>query len=327
MGNSGNGNLSKARKEKNDEFYTQYSDIEKELVHYVDHFSGKVVYLNCDDPEWSEFWRFFNDKFDEYGLAGLICTHYTGILKPGEKSYALERGADGRTVRTELEGDGDFRSAECVELLKRSDIVVGNAPFSLFREYVAQLTEHDKKFLVIGNTNAITYKEVWPLIQSGRLWLGSSPSFMGFRVPDDSDPRHTRYWEEADGSKWRSLGNGAWFTNLDHARRHEELPLWKKYTPEEYPKYDNYDAINVNRVKEIPVDYDGAIGVPITFLGKWNPEQFEIVGMFKSGQFGRDIGADVVPVMVNGKLKKATEPVVRGKLSYARILVKRKNVG
>ncbi|MDN6373623.1 MAG: adenine-specific methyltransferase EcoRI family protein [Brevibacterium aurantiacum] len=279
--------LSSARRAKNDEFYTRLEDIENELRHYRQHFRGKTVLLNCDDPETSNFWFFFSRNFDFLGLERLISTHYTGLGSDNPPpSYVLELRRDlsggavdpTQPIRTDLKGDGDFRSDECVELLKQSDVVVTNPPFSLFREYVGQLVEHDKKFLVIGNMNAITYKELWPLIERGEMWLGSMPSFMGFKVPASSEPRSTRFWVDEVGQKWRSLGNACWFTNLDHDRRHEKLRLFRKYSPEKYPKYDNYDGINVDKVVDIPVDYDGAMGVPITFLGKHNPEQFEIVG-------------------------------------------------
>ena len=289
---SGNANLHKARKARQDEFYTRIEDVEAELWHYREHFRGKTVYLNCDDPRYSAFWRYFCLRFGELGLEKLIATHYTGVTEPGQPSFKIEalRGRDDTAgdgikyvdpetggVRTALDGDGDFRSDECVELLKQSDIVVTNPPFSLFREYVAQLVEYNKKFVIIGNMNAITYKEIWPLIQDSRLWLGvQSPKrfIVGDTMPDKAGQTINQL-----GKREQAFGNILWFTNLDHAKRHEELPLWKCYTPEEYPKYDEVGAINVDKVKEIPQDYDGAMGVPITFLDKWNPEQFEIVGL------------------------------------------------
>ena len=182
-----------------------------------------------------------------------------------------------------LKGDGDFRSKECIELLKEADIVVTNPPFSLFREYVAQLMEYEKKFLIIGNQNNVTYKEIFPLLMQNKIWLGYKSGDMAFKVPADSEPRVTRYWEDEQGQKWRSLGNICWFTNLDHKKRHEDLILYKTYSPEEYPKYDNFDAINVNKTEDIPMDYNGAMGVPITFLDKYNPEQFEILGLTQLG--------------------------------------------
>ena len=320
----GNSNLHSARRAKNDEFYTRIEDVEAELYHYRDKFEDKVVYLNCDDPRWSAFWRYFALNFQHLGLKRLIATHYTGVVEPGAPSFMLEilRGRDedpatGRIgvdsgVETALEGDGDFRSAECVELLKQSDIVVGNPPFSIFREFIAQIMAHQKQFLVIGNMNAITYKEIWPLVQGNRLWLGVSRTGVGqmwFRVLDDAPDKKGQIIE--DGVRYQTIGNSAWFTNMDHARRHEELPLWKKYSPEEYPRYDNYDAINVNKVKEIPADYDGVIGVPITFLGKWNPEQFEIVGC--SYGYGRPAGwAESINMA----------PAVAGKNMYKRVLIR-----
>lgn len=323
---SKNSNLQRARRAKNDEFYTRIEDVEAELWHYRDHFRGKTVYLNCDNPRWSAFWWYFCLQFGELGLERLIATHYTGVTDPGQPSFKIEaiRGRDDTTgdgikyvdpetggVQTALEGDGDFRSDECVELLEQSDIVVTNPPFSLFREYVAQLVAHEKKFVILGNMNAITYKEVWPLVQQGKLWFGPSISSgdRPFGVPDAYPLEAAGCWIDDEGQKWIRVKGVRWFTNLDHAKRHEELPLWKRYTPEEYPKYDNYDAINVNKVKEIPQDYDGEIGVPITFLDKWNPDQFEILGLANSA---RHLG----PI--------AWRTVVRGKKIYNRILVRRK---
>lgn len=300
---TGNNNLHSARRAKNDEFYTRIEDVEAELYHYRDKFKDQTVYLNCDDPRWSAFWRYFALNFQHLGLKRLIATHYTGVVEPGAPSFMLEilRGRDedpatGRIgvdsgVETALEGDGDFRSDECVELLKQSDIVVTNPPFSLFREYVAQLVEHEKKFVVIGNMNAITYKENWPLIQANQMWLGATSFNTGmyFLVPEDFEYSASYKFErEMNGKAVGRVAGVCWFTNMDQPRRHDELPLWKKYSPEEYPRYDNYDAINVDKVKEIPVDYDGVMGVPITFLDKWNPEQFELVG-FRYGDDGKDL--------------------------------------
>lgn len=279
---SGNANLHKARKARLDEFYTRLEDVEAELQHYPNAFRGKVVYLNCDDPS-SAFWKYFADRFAALGLKELVATKYPeGLL------YRL-KSAGGAVEVVELEGDGDFRSPECVEVLKQSDVVVTNPPFSKFRALIGQLMEYGKKFLLLGNINAITYKEVWPLIQAGKLWLGGTPGYLAFRVPADSPPKSTRFWIDEEGCKWRSLGNGAWFTNLDCHRRHQPLPLTKKYTSDDFPKYSNYDAINVDKVKDIPADYDGVMGVPITFLGKWDPEQFEIAGFYygDDGQFLR----------------------------------------
>ena len=239
MTQSQNKNLHKAKKEKNDEFYTQLVDIENELKHYKEHFRGKTVLCNCDLPH-SNFIKYFEDNFQELGLKKLL-----------HSGYDKENNT------------GDFRSAECIELLKQADIVVTNPPFSLFREYVNQLVEHDKKFLIIGNQNAITYKEIFKLIKEDKLWTGVSPRGFDFRRPDGSFDNV----------------NATWFTNLDYKQRHEDLILYKKYTSEEFPHYDNYDAINVDKTKDIPLDWAGAMGVPITFLDKYNPEQFEIVSL------------------------------------------------
>ncbi len=311
-----NTNLHAAKRAKNDEFYTRLTDIEAEIRNYFDPimpgsrgsnnrrnpFRGKTVFLNCDNPHWSNLWVYFARKFDELEIDTLISTHYQ---HDGSPSYAMflerdssgvmiDNGVDERGVprgrRQELDGDGDFRSAECVELLERSDVVVTNPPFSLFREYVAQLVEHGKKFLIVGNQNAITYKEIFPLLRDVILWLGVRNGEMAFKVPDDSEPRETRFWIDEGGQKWRSLGNACWFTNLDHKKRHEMLDLYRYYKGNEdaYPRYDNYDAIEVSRVKDIPVDYVGVMGVPITFLDKHNPDQFEIV-KFRHGDDGVDV--------------------------------------
>ena len=277
-----NSNLHAARKARSDEFYTRLEDVEAELQHYPNAFRGKVVYLNCDDDR-SAFWRYFSRHFEELGLKELVATKYPeGLL------FRLKT-VGGTVEVVDMEGDGDFRSPECIEVLKRSDIVVTNPPFSLFRALIEQLSEHGKEFLLLGNLNAVTYKEVWPLIQAGEVWLGGTPSYLAFRVPADSPPKSTRFWIDEEGCKWRSLGNGAWFTNLDYARRRGELVLTKTYTSEEFHNYDNYDAIEVSKVKDIPADYDGVMGVPITFLDKWNPEQFEITGFYygDDGQFLR----------------------------------------
>ena len=257
-------NLRKAKAVKNDEFYTQYIDVAKELMHYKEHFKGKIVLCNCDDPTWSAFWKYFHLNFAELGLKKLISTHYDRE----ETTYKMEyEGGDdndiGAGIKTLLEGNGDFRNQECIDLLDKCDIVVTNPPFSLFRDYVAILMEHKKNFLIIGNKNAITYKEFFPLLKDDEVWIGCN-SPIEFSTPA--------------GITTKLNGLTRWFTNLDVAKRHEKLILWKQYTPEEYPKYDNYDAINVNKVSEIPCDYDGVMGVPITFISSFNPDQFEILG-------------------------------------------------
>ncbi|QEK00252.1 restriction endonuclease subunit M [Treponema phagedenis] len=300
-----NENLHKAKDAKQDEFYTQLSDIENELKHYREHFKNKTVLCNCDDPRISNFFHYFSYNFEKLGLKRLITTCYKNqerdlfSTQSSEKAIYLEytgekNGGNVPTVEQigvkHLQGDGDFRSSECIELLKQANIVVTNPPFSLFREYVAQLIEYDKKFLIIGNQNAITYKEIFPLIAQNKIWLGYKSGDMSFKVPNYFKPRETRYWEDETGQKWRSMGNVCWYTNLDHNKRHEQLILYKKYYGNEsdYPKYDNYDAINVDKVAEIPDDYDGVMGVPITFLDKYNPEQFEIVA-FRKGNDGKDL--------------------------------------
>lgn len=326
-----NARMHAARKAKNDEFYTQLSDIEKELKNYRDHFRGKTIFLNCDDPEWSNFWVYFRNNFNFLGIQRVIATHYTGISSDSRgPSYALELVRDhagGPTdvdnpIRTELSGDGDFRSDEAIEYLKQSDIVVTNPPFSLFREYVAQLIEHDKKFVILGNINGITYKEIWPLIQSGKMWLGASHFNTGmyFRVPEGFEYGPTYKFERSNGHGERvaRVAGIGWFTNLDHPQRHQEIPLYKRYEddPAAYPKYDNYDAIEVSKVKDIPKDYDGAMGVPITFLGKHNPDQFEIMGCSDNG---------LVPEFIKkAHFKKHNEPFVNGSKRYKRLFIKRK---
>lgn len=282
-----NTSLHQAKKAKQDEFYTQYDDISKEVYEYAgrrgggstNYFEDQVVFLNCDDPEWSNFWQYFYDNFDDLKLARLISTHYD----TQEPTYKMivdrdgERDDDGRIipVTTPLKGNGDFRSGECIDLLDESDIVVTNPPFSLFREYLAQLIEHEKKFLIIGNQNCITYKEVFPLLKDNVMWLGVNNGPMEFEVPssyskirrvDDNDPDNPKYYAK--------LGNICWFTNLDHKRRHSPIPLGKRYDPQDYPPYDNYDAIEVSRVVDIPVDYEPGYLVPVAYRKELEEEGF-----------------------------------------------------
>ncbi len=279
-----NSNLHKAKTEKNDEFYTQLSDVSKELMHYKEHFKGKVVFCNCDDPTWSAFWKYFHLNFSTLGLKKLISTHYDKTEPTYKMEYTGGNDNDIEVgVKTPLEGNGDFRNKECLDLLDEADIVVTNPPFSLFREYVAILMEHEKKFLIIGTLNAVKYKEIFPLFQNNQVWLGANDGDMAFRVPANSEPHKTRYWVDETGQKWRSLGNTIWLTNIDLAKRHEKILLWKNYNSEEFPEYDNYDAIDCSKVANIPVDIDKVIGVPITFFTKYNPEQFEIVGKLSNG--------------------------------------------
>ncbi len=320
---SGNRSLHAANRAKQDEFYTQLSDIEKELRYYRHHFAGKVVYCNCDDPTISNFYRYFHLNFDKLGLGKLITTCYRN-QRPDlfsqhdtESAVGVEYAGDNEHV-FQLERDGDFRSQECVALLKLADIVVTNPPFSLFREYIAQLVEHDKKFLVIGNMNAITYREIFPLIRDNQLWLGRGPAGrdMLFDVPEDyarelvKTKKEGSAYKAVDGVIKGRLGNACWFTNLDHAKRHEELVLYKRYSPKEYPKYDNYDAINVNKTAHIPSDCDGAMGVPISFLDKHNPDQFEVLGMDRS--------------LVKELTGKQSRFRIKGKELYARIVIRHK---
>lgn len=289
-----NRSLVGAKLAKEDEFYTQLSDIERELKHYKRHFKNKTVYLNCDDPRVSNFFHYFSYNFEKLGLKKLIATCYKSqdidlfSLNKSEQAICLvyEGDKDGNMVPDpeeigikQLKGDGDFRSTESIELLKEADIVVTNPPFSLFREYVAQLMQHEKKFLIVGNQNAISYKEIFALIKANRLWLGVNNGDMSFKVPDYYEARPTRFWVDDEGQKWRSLGNAGWFTNLDFAKRHEDLILYKTFDPAVYPRYDNYDAIEVSKVVDIPMDFDGVMGVPLTFLDKYNPDQFEILGL------------------------------------------------
>ena len=300
-----NVSLSNAKRAKNDEFYTQLSDIENELKHYKNHFAGKVVYCNCDDARKSNFFRFFQKKFNDYGLKKLVTTSYN---EDGHGSVLVYEGDtnsngkldDNEVKVSELKGNGDFRSEECIELLKEADIVVTNPPFSLFREYIATLVQYNKKFLVIGNQNAITYKEIFPLIKENKLWTGNN-MVKTFRVPQVTNKNCEVL---PNGEIIAKFGSICWFTNLDIKKRHEEIILYKKYNEEEFPKYDNYDAIEVSKVCEIPKDYDGIIGVPITFLYRYNPSQFEIV-KFRKGDDDKDL-------------------CVNGKCPYFRILIKRK---
>lgn len=307
-----NTNLHKASAAKKDEFYTQLVDIEKELKHYKEQFRGKVVYCNCDDPFESNFFKYFASNFNALGLKKIITTSYVkspivggqlplfeveGLKPSGKEPFKIEikevpdTDGDGainiddvkhllkhdKNIATPLCGNGDFRSDECIELLKQADIVVTNPPFSLFREYVAQLVEYDKKFLIIGNLNAVTYKEVFKLVKKNKLWLGYNNGAKTYLVPNSYEQNNI--FVGADGKKYAKMGNTGWHTNLDIKKRHESLTLYKKYTPEEYPTYDNYNAIEVSKVVEIPMDYNGIIGIPVTFLDKYNPKQFEILGI------------------------------------------------
>ena len=309
-----NRNLHKANQAKKDEFYTQLVDIEKELKHYKDQFKGKVVYCNCDDPFESNFFKYFASNFNALKLKKLITTSYTkSPIVGGQLSLFEVKGLKGKqpfkmeisevpdankdgaiditdvklllksnaNVSQPLKGTGDFRSEECIELLKEADIVVTNPPFSLFREYLAQLMEYNKKFLIIGNVNSITYKECFKFIKDNKMWLGASihSGDREFRVPDDYPLNAAGSRVDSNGHKYIRVKGVRWFTNMDYKERHEIFTLYKSYSSKEYPKYDNYDAINIDKTNDIPKDYYGIMGVPITFLDKYNPGQFEILGI------------------------------------------------
>ena len=318
-----NTNLTDAKKAKNDEFYTRIEDIEKELKYYKDFFRGKVVFCNCGDAIHHNFGKYFSMNFEHLGLKKLICTsfemdgsHGKVAIYEGDKNGNYIPDSDEWTTY-KLEGNGDFRSAECVELLKQSDVVVSNPPFSLFREYVAQLMEYGKKFLIIGNMNAITYKEIFPLIKDNKIWLGVSikSGDRKFYVPDNYPLNASGCGIDENGKRFIRVKGVRWFTNIEDAKRNLSLDLYKKYNPKDYPKYDNYDAINVNKTSDIPCDYDGVMGVPISFLDKYCPTQFEIVGLTSSSRectYGQVIG------------NATTRAMIGGKKIYARILIRRK---
>lgn len=344
-----NSNLRKADGAKNNEFYTQLIDIESELKHYRQHFFGKTILCNCDDPYESNFFKYFAMNFKHLGLKKLIATCYDSspiaytqlslfgegntVFNVNRHAYKLEIteifdfNGDGaidlldvesllknkKYIPTLLKGNGDFRSEECISLLKQADIVVTNPLFSLFREYVAQLMKYDKKFIIIGNVNAITYKEIFPLLKENKMWCGYNfNKTITFEVP----PNYSGTYR--DGKKYCKVPAITWFTNLEISKKHDELILYKKYNPEEYPKYDNYDAINVNKTTDIPYDYSGLMGVPITFLDKYNPEQFEIID-----------GIGRYSILYNEKTKKEKKylSMVNGKALYFRYIIKNKHIG
>lgn len=318
---SANSNLNKAKNAKNDEFYTQLTDIENELMHYKQHFKNKIVLCNCDNPTWSAFWKYFHLNFAELGLKKLISTYYDKTEPTYKMEYTGGNDNDIEVgIKTPLEGNGDFRNQECLDLLDESDIVVTNPPFSLFREYVAVLMEHKKKFIIWGNNNAITHKEFFPLLKENKVWLGYiANKTCVFRLSDEYMKWDERITEQMnDGHKYGKVPAISVFTNLNIQKRHEKLILWKKYTPEEYPKYDNYDAINVNKVSEIPCDYDGVMGVPITFLNKYNPEQFEIIGISASWDETEDMK------IIKTSSSHRHEPVLNNKGMYRRIFIRKK---
>lgn len=334
--------LNKAKYSENtDEWYTDYSAVESELSHYAKEFRDKIVLCNCDDPYESAFSRYFLKNFNALKLTRLICTSYKGsrVLENNqvtddeneklnrESAYVMivEKKSFGNDVYvdddnivsflneynlvTRLKGDGDFQSEECIEYLKEADIVVTNPPFSKFAELFSLIMKHEKRFLLIGNQNAITYKEIFPYIKNGEAWIGYCFGDMKFKVPSDTKPRKTRFWIDENGQKWRSLGNAMWLTNLDNDRKHKELVLTACYDSNKYPYYDNYNAINVSRVADIPMDFPGVMGVPLTYLKYHNDEQFEIIG---EANHGSDNEYDLF------------KPIIDGKEVFKRILIKNK---
>ena len=298
-----NQSLRVATKAKNDEFYTRIEDVSEELKHYRNHFKDKTVFCNCDDPTWSAFWKYFHLNFNELGLKKLISTHYDRE----EPTYKMEYfGEDDNDVEkgtiTPLEGNGDFRNAECIELLKEADIIVTNPPFSLAREYVAQLMEYKKQFLIIGDLNWISYKEIFPLLKDNEIWLGYNG---------------VKQFIQPDGSL-KKFGNKLWYSNLDIPKRHEKLILWKEYSAEEFPKFDNYEAINIDKTAEIPKDYNGVMGVPVTYMNYHNPEQFEIIdGLHRYSLF------DLCGTNEHIRTNRLEATDVNGKSKYFRIIIRR----
>ena len=315
-----NNKLTAAKRAKNDEFFTRYEDIERELVHYHAQLRSKSIYCNCNDL-CAEFWKYFAQNFDVIGLKGLIATSYTQETE--KQAYKIEMWRDDITgeklppVRTPLEGDGDFRSQECVELLKKCDVVVTNPPFSLLREFVAQLAQNNKQFIIVGNQNAVTYRELFPLIKNDEMWLG-----FGFKggAAHFINRVYTDYATASDHQEGMIRVSGVvWFTNIQHGKRNEPLQLVRRYAddPNKYRKYDNYHAINVNKTADIPFDYDGAMGVPITFLDKYCPEQFEILGATESE--GRGFSGGLWDAASG-----VTQPVVGGERIYKRLFIRRR---
>jgi hypothetical protein len=321
-----------AKRGKNDEFYTRLPDIEKELKHYKKHFKGKTVFCNCDDPRVSQFFHYFSYNFEHLGLKKLIATCYQNqnmdffTNNKSKKAIYLEYTGDKNQNKVPdpeeiginyLKGDGDFRSEECIELLKQSDIVVTNPPFSLFREYVGQLEKYEKKFLIIGTWNAISYKEIFPLIKNNKMWIGinSNRNFSGFNVPKHYPSTGTEVLTDENGDRIIKSNQTCWFTNLDVAKRHEELLLHKKYSESEFPTYDNYDAIEVSKTNDIPINFKGLMGVPITFMNKYNPEQFKII-------WTSDRGGDGMLEKYKKKHVRWDAPVVKGAGLYKRIFIK-----
>lgn len=365
-------------RQRQDEFYTQLSLVENELKHYKQHFRGKIVFCNCDDPYESNFFKYFAMNFNSLGLKKLITTCYvsspvTGkefqyyVGKGGQLSFiptdtpvkaenerhpykveiteVTDENGDGRIDLTDVEylmrnrkntmtlldGDGDFRSPECVELLKQADIVVTNPPFSLFREYVALLMTHEKEFIIIGNQNAVAYKDFFPLLAENKIWLGYNSGHFWFKVPDSYEEKKTDFKIDESGQKWRRMGNICWFTNVDIQKRHENMTLFRTYDPAAYPTYDNFDAIEVSKTADIPCDYFGVMGVPITFMSQYSPEQFEIIGLSQKCGFGAasiklyddyaEVRQDGSPTGSSGK-KTNGNPMLPGKPKNGNYYVK-----
>lgn len=312
---SNNKNLQKAKDEKNDEFYTLLSDIEKELIFYKDKLKDKIIYCNCDNPEWSNFYKYFKDNFHILGIKKLISTYY------GKKAYKTIY--DGIKEEKELlKGNGDFKSKECIDILKESDIIITNPAFSCFRDFMTVLIENKKQFLIIGNMNALTYKKVFPLIRDDKIWLGCVNGSKEYIVPESYAKENPDKCYRRDKVMYTKFGNTVWFTNIDHDKRHAKVPLDLscKYEGHEkdYPKYDNYDAIEVSKVNNIPCDYKGVMGVPVSFINKYCPEQFRIIGI-------SDMGGDDIKEMEAIRIseKKEDSCKINGEKIYKRIFIKR----
>ena len=333
-----NRDLNKAAINKNDEFYTQLSDIEKELKYYKQYFKDKTIFLNCDDPEYSNFWKYFHLNFYVFGLKKLIATHY----EETKQSYKMEivRNGNGEGqlslpdyIKTPLKQNGDFRSEECIEILKEADIVITNPPFSLFREYISQLFEYKKKFIIIGNIHAVKYKEIFPYIKENKVWLGKSihSGDREFAVPDSYPLNAAGYRIDKEGKKYIRVKGIRWFTNLEYEKRHEDLTLYKEYIPEDYPKYVNFNAIDVSKTSEIPYNYYDFMGVPISFIDSYNPDQFEIIGL-GSGYLGQSIGITGILPEHKKQMKGHSAagdlyyllPDGKPKVPFSRIIIRRK---
>ena len=317
-----NSNLSKARKVKNDEFYTMIDTVEKELVYYKNQLKDKIVLCNCDDPKSSAFWKYLHLNFSELGLKKLVSTYYneTGFAFKTEYTGGDDNDIE-KGVKTLLKGNGDFRSAECLNILDECNVVITNPPFSLFRDFVDVMMKHKKKFLVLGNMNAVTYKQIFPFIKNNLLWYGVSihSGTTKFYIPKDYTITTKNWGKDETGKIYANFRSIRWFTNLDHNfRLISKLALHEHYTPEKYPKYDNYNAINVNKVAEIPFDYDGVMGVPITFMDKYNPNQFEILGVTELWDKSNEVQSIRLPY------KGPQCACVNGKQLYKRILIRKK---